>query len=150
MKTENSLYIKFPALPENERISRMVAAAFLSSMNPTVEEMDDVKTAVSEEVTNSIIHAYEKNQREKSMVEMRCERKDDQITLIIEDYGKGIENVTLAMEPLFTTRPAEERSGMGFSFMEAFMDHVEVESQLGKGTKVTMRKRLGTFEIEVK
>lgn len=140
---ENKLYITFPAIPENEKISRMVAAAFLTEMNPTIEEMDDVKTAVSEAVTNCILHAYEEKEREEKMVEMEVGRTGDQITLVILDRGKGIENVALAMEPLFTTKSAEERSGMGFSFMEAFMDKVEVESAVGEGTKVTMTKIIG-------
>lgn len=143
MNRENNLYIAFPAHPENERISRMIAAAFLTEMNPTLEEIDDVKTAVSEAVTNCIIHAYEKELSGENKVEMYLKRQEDQITVIIEDRGKGIENVSLAMEPLFTTKKMEERSGMGFSFMEAFMDQVEVESVVGKGTKVTMRKKIG-------
>lgn len=140
---ENKLYITFPAIAENEKISRMVAAAFLTEMNPTIEEMDDVKTAVSEAVTNCILHAYEEEEREEKIVEMEVRRSEDQIILVIEDQGKGIENVALAMEPLFTTKSTEERSGMGFSFMEAFMDKVEVESAVGKGTKVTMTKLIG-------
>jgi len=143
---ENSMYIKFMAIPENERLARMIAAAFLTSMNPTVEEMDDVKTAVSEAVTNCIIHAYddmEKEELKQFEVEMILERKGQNCHISIIDQGKGIKDVKQAMEPLYTTKSEEERSGMGFSFMEAFMNELEVESEPGKGTKVCMMKRIG-------
>lgn len=139
---KNRMYIKFPAFPENERMARMIVAAFLTNMNPTIEEMDDVKTAVSEAVTNSIIHAYEKECGAESEVEMICEQDGRDMIVIISDTGKGIDDVAKAMEPLYTSKPQEERSGMGFSFMEAFMNEVKVESKPGRGTKVTMRKRI--------
>lgn len=142
-KKMNRVYIKFLAIPENEKLSRMIAAAFLAEMNPTVVEIDDVKTAVSEAVTNCIIHAYEKDKRRECEVEMICESHGEEVVIEIIDQGKGIENIKKAMEPMFTTKSKEERSGMGFSFMEAFMDTVEVESVLGQGTKVTMRKMIG-------
>lgn len=176
MKQEqNKVYIKFPALPQNEKLARMIVAAFMTRMNPTIEEMDDVKTAVSEAVTNCIIHAYEienagektriktldgtdatdaSNRREKmndiqalsDEVELICEQTGQELKVVILDTGKGIPNVPLAMEPLYTSKPEEDRSGMGFSFMEAFMNHLEVESFPGKGTKVTMIKRIGEKE----
>jgi stage II sporulation protein AB (anti-sigma F factor) len=149
---ENSMYIKFPALSENERIGRMVAAAFLTDMNPTIEEMDDVKTAVSEAVTNCIIHAYEKRKKDilcAGEIEMHLKRKGQILEILIVDFGKGIKDVKQAMEPLYTTKPEEERSGMGFSFMEAFMNVVEVESEIGKGTKVKMIKEIGKFKSEI-
>lgn len=165
-QNENRMYIVFPAIPENERMARMIAAAFITNMNPTIEELDDVKTAVSEAVTNCVIHAYrdEKNGTQKqniekklgkqndeileqkeagNQIEMILEQKDQIVTVVILDKGKGIENVALAMEPLYTSIPEEERSGMGFSFMEAFMNELYVESEPGKGTKVTMKKQIG-------
>ena len=154
----NSLYIKFPAIGENERLARMIVAAFLSDMNPNMEEMDDVKTAVSEAVTNCIIHAYDKEARkflpqedneikeenEQKVVEMELNRKDQLLSVTIIDKGKGIEDVNRAMEPLYTTKPEEDRSGMGFSFMEAFMHELTVESVVGKGTTVKMKKIIGS------
>ena len=149
MRNENNkVYLKFPAITENERIARMMAAAFLSGLNPTIEEMDDVKTAVSEAVTNSIIHAYEEeSEKEKCQVEVWYIKRGREIEIEVRDQGKGIEDVKQAMEPLFTTKPKEERSGMGFSFMEAFMDQVEVTSALGKGTRVVMKKTIGKQEV---
>lgn len=143
VKKSNYVYIEFPAIPENEKLSRMMAAAFLAEMNPTVEELDDVKTAVSEAVTNCIIHAYDREERRKSKVELTFQREEQTLQITVVDKGKGIENISKAMEPMFTTRPKEERSGMGFSFMEAFMDKVEVESVLREGTKVSMHKTIG-------
>lgn len=144
---ENSVWVKFPAITENERTARMMAAVFLTGLNPTMEELDDVKTAVSEAVTNSIIHAYEeKEDKMKCEVSVIYIKKGNEVEIQIEDQGKGIEDIKKAMEPLFTTKAKEERSGMGFSFMEAFMDQVEVFSAVGKGTKVIMKKRIGKQE----
>lgn len=139
---KNVCEISFLAVSENEAFARMVASAFVVPLNPTLEELSDVKTAVSEAVTNAILHGY--NQDAVGMVHMRCEREKDRFTFIISDEGVGIENVAQAMEPLYTSKPELERSGMGFSFMEAFMDTLMVESEPGKGTKVTMTKCLGT------
>lgn len=138
----NICEISFPAMSENEAFARMAASAFVMPGNPTLEELSDIKTAISEAVTNAILHGY--NQDGKSMVHMRFERKEDFFTFVIFDEGVGIENVELAMEPLYTSRPELERSGMGFSFMEAFMDSLKVESEPEKGTKITMTKSLGT------
>ena len=138
----NICEISFPAMSENEAFARMAASAFVMPENPTLEEISDIKTAISEAVTNAILHGY--NQDGKGLVHMRFEREENTFTFIISDEGVGIENVQLAMEPLYTSRPELERSGMGFSFMEAFMDSLTVESEPGKGTKVVMTKSLGT------
>ena len=138
----NSCEISFPAKSENEAFARMAASAFVLPGNPTLEELSDIKTAISEAVTNAILHGY--NQDEKGIVHMSFERDDNLFTFLISDSGVGIENVERAMEPLYTTRPELERSGMGFSFMEAFMDSLTVESEYGKGTTIKMTKSLGT------
>lgn len=138
----NICEISFPALSENESFARMAVSAFVMPGNPTLEELSDIKTAISEAVTNAILHGY--NQDGIGKVHMRFEREEDSFTFVIWDEGVGIENVEQAMEPLYTSRPELERSGMGFSFMEAFMDSLAVESEPGKGTKVTMTKSLGT------
>ncbi|MCD8124769.1 MAG: anti-sigma F factor [Lachnospiraceae bacterium] len=122
----------------NEKLARVTAAAFFSRLDPTLEEVEDVKTAVSEAVTNCIIHGYGGGPGE---IYLEAELCDRELTLRIRDQGIGIENVARAREPLFTTRPDEGRSGMGFSFMEAFMDRVDVVSRPGEGTVVTMKKR---------
>lgn len=137
---ENKMKLEFEALPENEGFARIAVAAFITPLNPTMEEISDVKTAVSEAVTNAVIHAYEEK---GGTITIRCALEDGLLHMEIEDYGKGIANVKEAMEPLFTTRPDLERSGMGFSFMEAFMDGLEVESAPEKGTRVIMEKKLG-------
>ena len=121
--------MELESLSKNEEFARVVVAVFLSRLDPTLEEIDDVKTAVSEAVTNAEIHGYG---GEKGA-----------ITVVVEDYGVGIRDVEKAMEPMFTTDKTGTRSGMGFSFMEAFMDQVHVESEPGKGTKVVMRKQIG-------
>ena len=138
---ENKIRIEMEALPENEGFARVAVAAFITYLNPTVEEITDVKTAVSEAVTNAVIHAYgEKGGK----IVIRCDLQGDLLHIEIEDAGKGIENVEQAMVPLYTTRPDLERSGMGFAFMEAFMDSLEVESETGRGTLVIMEKKLGS------
>lgn len=142
--SRNVCEISFLAVSENEAFARMAAAAFVMPCNPTLEELSDIKTAISEAVTNAILHGY--NQNAEGMVHMRCERIEDDFVFEITDEGIGIENVELAMEPLYTSKPELERSGMGFSFMEAFMDTLQVESKPGKGTKVIMTKKLCTGE----
>ncbi len=138
---KNVCEISFLAVSENEAFARMVAAAFIMPQNPTLEELSDIKTAISEAVTNAILHGY--SQDAVGMVHMRCERQEEQFSFCISDEGVGIENVAQAMEPLYTSKPELERSGMGFSFMEAFMDSLSVESEPGKGTRVAMTKVLG-------
>lgn len=140
MENSNEMTIIFDSRPENEGLARIAAAAFCTQLNPTLEEVADLKTAVSEAVTNCIIHGY---QGEVHKIQMKCVRKERTIYLDIEDDGIGIENVEKAMEPLYTTRADQDRSGMGFTFMEAFMDEVKVTSQVGKGTCVHMSKKIG-------
>ena len=140
MKNTNEMELVFDSRSANESFARVTVAAFMTSLNPTVEEVSDVKTAVSEAVTNAIIHGYE---NEVHNIYIRCRTEGKTLYLEIEDRGKGIEDVGKAMEPLFTTKPEIERAGMGFSFMEAFMDKLEVESEPGKGTIVKMQKTIG-------
>ena len=132
--------LEIDSIPSNESFARVTVAAFLTRMNPTMEEVADIKTAVSEAVTNAIIHGYE-NQIHKIIIEAFIE--GEKFTVSIQDFGVGIEDVKQAMEPMFTTRKDLERSGMGFVFMEAFMDEVLVDSQKNEGTKVTMTKKIG-------
>ena len=136
----NEMEIRFDSRSENEGFARVSVASFLTQLNPTVEEVADVKTAVSEAVTNAIIHGYEQRVEK---VKIHCSIENQLFTVEISDNGKGIENVEKAMEPMFTTKPEDDRSGMGFSFMEAFMDTVEVESNVGEGTRVKMTKTIG-------
>lgn len=135
--------IIFESCSENEAFARTVVAAYITRLNPTLEELSDVKTAVSEAVTNCIIHGYEDK---KGDITMECTIHNNNISIVIEDFGKGIADIEKAMEPLYTTRPEWERSGMGFAFMEAFMDKLEVDSSPGKGTRVFMEKTIGVFE----
>ena len=130
---------------ENEARARVVIAAYLLREDPTIAEMADVKTAVSEAVTNAIIHGYDD---ENGKIVMEAELKDHCLEVTIIDYGKGIENIEKAMEPLYTTKPEKERAGMGFAFMEAFMDELYVESELFHGTKVRMRKKVSQWSKE--
>lgn len=140
MKNTNEMELVFDSRPVNEGFARVSVAAFMTQLNPTLEEGSDVKTAVSEAVTNALIHGYD-GKVKKIMI--RCWIEGQTLYVEIRDEGKGIENVEKAMEPLFTTRPELDRSGMGFAFMEAFMDNVYVESELGKGTLVRMKKTIG-------
>lgn len=157
IEMENEVTIEFDALPSNEGFARMAVVAFVTHYNPTVEEVADIKTAVSEAVTNAIIHGYENyrstgkhGELEKSCVEvhpgkvrLRCYMIGGNLHIEVTDWGKGIPDVEQAMEPLFTTKPEWERSGMGFAFMEAFMDDLKVESEVEKGTCVRMIKKMG-------
>ena len=138
----NECKIKFPALSRNESMSRSVAAAFALQCDPTVEETAAVKTAVSEAVTNAIVHGYRDSEGE---VEMRLKLFDNGTLYIqIKDKGRGIPDINKAMEPMFTTAPEdEERSGLGFTVMESFMDKITVKSAPGRGTTVTLEKKLG-------
>lgn len=137
MKEKNEMLLEFESKSQNESFARTVVAAFAAQLDPTIEELADIKTAVSEAVTNSIIHGYSDR---NGVIKMHCIICNDEITVEVIDEGAGIENIEKAMEPLYTTRPELERSGMGFSFMEAFMDELEVESTVGKGTLVRMKK----------
>lgn len=143
---KNEMEIWFTARAENESLARMAVTAFILEADPTMEQIADVKTAVSEAVTNSIIHGYGREEGPKEdedfKIRMKCKLADKELYVEVEDKGCGIADIPKAMEPLYTTRPDMERSGMGFSFMEAFMDHIEVESQVGSGTTVKMLKNL--------
>ena len=139
---KNQMRIFFDAVSENEAFARLVAAGFFAQLNPTLAEITDVKTAVSEAVTNAIIHGYGKEGGE-IFLDMTADPAEKTLTVCVTDTGAGIQDVKKAMEPLYTTDTTGERSGMGFSFMEAFMDEVTVESEPGKGTAVTMKKHIG-------
>ena len=140
MERRNEMKLEFDSRSANEAFARVTVASFMTQLNPTLEEVSDVKTAVSEAVTNAIIHGYE-NHVNKVRIYAGIEGRT--LHLEISDRGVGIPDVKKAMEPLYTTRPELERSGMGFSFMEAFMDEVQVESEPGKGTIVRMKKIIG-------
>lgn len=140
MNNTNEMVVEFSSTAQNESFARMVIAAFITGTNPTLEEVSDVKTAVSEAVTNAIIHGYE---NQDGMVRMKASVTDRAVYIEIADSGKGILDIKQAMEPMFTTKPGEERSGMGFSFMEAFMDRIEVQSTYGQGTIIKMWKEIG-------
>jgi stage II sporulation protein AB (anti-sigma F factor) len=140
MNDKNEMLLEFESRSQNESFARTVVAAFAAQLDPTIEELADIKTAVSEAVTNSIIHGYADC---LGIIKMRCTIRGNELTVEVIDEGVGIENIEKAMEPLYTSRPELERSGMGFSFMEAFMDELEVESTVGKGTNVKMKKRVG-------
>ena len=138
---QESMTLTMDSLSKNEEFARVAVAVFASRLDPTLEELDDIKTAVSEAVTNAVIHGY---QNGEGTIEI-CARAqaDGLFTVTVKDTGIGIADIKKAMEPMFTTAPEGERSGMGFSFMEAFMDQVEVVSAPGKGTAVTMKKKIG-------
>lgn len=136
-KYENEMCLTFQAKSCNEALARMTVAAFLTPLNPTLTELADTKTAVSEAVTNAIIHGYGE---EEGIVELWCARKGREVFFQVRDTGNGIADIAAAMEPMYTTKPELERSGMGFSFMEAFTDELTVESAAGEGTVVKMRK----------
>ena len=136
---ENRVCIEFESRSQNEGFARVAVSAFVSQLDPTIEEIADVKTAVSEAVTNSIIHGYENY--EKGIIKIESTICGREVSIIITDYGKGIDDVNKAREPLYTSRPDLERSGMGFTVIESFMDSLEVESQKGKGTRIVMTKK---------
>lgn len=139
-KYENEMRLMFQAKSCNEALARMTVAAFLTPLNPTLEELADTKTAVSEAVTNAIIHGYGEKE---GIVELWCARKGREVFFHVKDTGAGIADIKTAMEPMYTTKPEMERSGMGFSFMEAFTDELTVESTVGEGTLVRMKKVIG-------
>ena len=133
---KNEMKLEFLSRSNNEAFARISVAAFSAQLDPTIEELADIKTAVSEAVTNSIIHGYEDVE---GIVKIKCTIMDDLLTIEIADTGKGIENIEMARQPLYTSKPNLERSGMGFTIMESFMDEVKIESVVGLGTKVTMK-----------
>lgn len=142
--SRNIMELRFSAKSENESFARVTVAAFVSQLDPTVDELTDLKTVVSEAVTNAIIHGYDEN--EEGMVYLRTELKDNLVTITIQDEGQGIDDIETARQPLFTSKPELERSGMGFTIMENFMDSVEIVTAKGKGTTITLTKRLATNE----
>ena len=144
MQNKNEMRLDFPAIPENEGFARMVISAFLVPLNPTIEEMADVKTAVSEAVTNAIVHGYAHAQ---GTVRLHAICREDGLVIVdISDRGCGIADIDRARQPFYTTAEGEERSGMGFTVMESFMDRVEVQSAVGRGTTVRLAKQLNVRE----
>lgn len=136
---DNEMKLEFTSKSSNEAFARIAVAAFVAQLDPTIEELADIKTAVSEAVTNCIIHGYEE---QEGIITVKCKLFANSIEIEIVDKGKGIEDINKAKEPLYTSKPDLERSGMGFTIMESFMDEMKVESILGAGTKVTMKKML--------
>ena len=140
----NRMKVEFEALPENQSFARSVVSAYAASSDPTAAELTEIKTAVSEAVSNSIIHGYGKTGTGKIVMEMKTIDRD-KIYIKITDFGKGIADIKKAREPLFSTEEEQEMSGMGFTVMESFTDKVFVESEQGKGTAVTLIKYLDTY-----
>ncbi len=145
MSERNYMKLEFSSKSTNESFARVVVAAFASQLDPTIEEISDIKTAVSEAVTNAVIHGYENGE---GMVIIEAIIDGNEIQIIIKDFGKGIEDLKTAMEPFYTSKPELERSGMGFTVMETFMDSLEVSSQIGEGTIVKMSKRFKSLSTE--
>jgi stage II sporulation protein AB (anti-sigma F factor) len=139
---DNKISIELMSKSQNEGFARVAIAAFVSQLDPTLEELSDVKTAISEAVTNSIIHGYEN--RNEDIIKIEAMISGNEVTIIVEDCGVGIKDVEKAREPLYTSKPELERSGMGFTVMESFMDSLEVISNEGKGTKVIMKKKFNS------
>lgn len=142
---DNEMKLEFSSKTSNEAFARVAVAAFVSQLDPTIDEISDIKTAVSEAVTNSIIHGYGD---EDGTVKIEASIYIDTVQIEISDNGKGIENIEMAMRPLYTSKPDLERSGMGFTIMQSFMDDIKVESAVGFGTKVTMKKKIAPKVIE--
>ena len=142
-QVDNEMKLEFISKASNESFARITVAAFAAQLDPSIEELADIKTAVSEAVTNCIIHAYENR---LGVVRLSAKLKENEIIIEISDHGKGIENIEMAKEPLYTTKPNLERSGMGFTIMESFMDDVKIESVVNLGTKVTMSKKIKKIE----
>lgn len=145
MEVINYFTVAFPATSRNESFARVVVAAFAAQLDPTIEELNEIKTAVSEAVTNAIIHGY--RDREGEVVIVCSLRQDNSLEVIVKDSGPGIDNLEQAREPLFTSRPDLERSGMGFTVMEEFMDSVSIQTEPGQGTAVTMTKKISVGEL---
>lgn len=142
---DNTMKLEIPSKSQNEAFARVVVASFAAQLDPTIEELADIKTAVSEAVTNSIIHGYE-NRIEKIIIE--CNIIGRRLEIVIEDFGIGIPNIEAAREPFYTSRPELERSGMGFTVMETFMDSLEIYSEENKGTKIKMVKEFNKLSFE--
>ena len=140
MRGRDYMKLEIPAYSHNESFARVAVGAFLTRLNPTLEELSDVKTAVSEAVTNAIVHGY--SDKPGNPIEISAEVRGSEFVVIVRDFGVGIADVTQAMEPFYTSKPDEERSGMGFTVMQTFMDDLQVQSVAGQGTTVRMVKRL--------
>lgn len=141
----NNMRLEIPSKSQNEAFARIVVASFASQLDPTIEELADVKTAVSEAVTNSIIHGYEDK---IGTIVIECLINGNKLEIVIEDNGKGINDINTAMEPLYTSKPDLERSGMGFTVMQTFMDRLEVQSVEGEGTRIIMLKEFKSVSTE--
>ena len=141
---KNEMKLEFLSKSSNEAFARIAVAAFASQLDPTIEEIADIKTAVSEAVTNTIIHAYP---NKEGIIKIHSKLYENEVEIEIADTGEGIENIAEAREPLYTTKRNLERSGMGFTIMDSFMDNLIVESIVGLGTKITMKKRIGKEEL---
>lgn len=150
MTEKNCITAEFAALSENESLARSIVSAVILPADPTIEVLSDIRTAVSEAVTNSIIHGYKNcvsdNTGKINIIKLKCIRTGFMLDVFVEDYGCGIEDVEIAMQPLYTSAPELERSGLGFTVMESFMDHIDVESETGKGTLIHMRKQLNSSD----
>ena len=145
MISKNYIKLEFPAKSANEAFARAAVACFAAQLDPTLEELGDIKTAVSEAVTNCIVHAYT---NEIGRISLRAKiTGDNALEIVVRDWGKGIEDVAKAREPMFTTG-GDDRSGMGFTIMDSFMDKLRVKFAPGKGTSVTMRRRIVQRQIE--
>lgn len=145
MSGQNYMKLVFPSRSENESFARIAVAAFVSQLDPTLDQLDEIKTVVSEAVTNAIIHGYDG--RGDGVVTVEASIEADTMSVCVSDEGRGIEDLELARQPLFTSRPELERSGMGFTIMENFMDSFEVVSSPGQGTSLTMRKRIESKKV---
>lgn len=139
MNVQNHMSVTFLNKSSNESFARVVVAAFAAQLDPTIEELADIKTAVSEAVTNAIIHGYDKKE---GNITIACTIINGCIEVCVSDQGRGIEDVALAIQPLYTSQPEMERSGMGFTVMETFMDKLEIQSEKNKGTTVRMVKQI--------
>jgi len=145
MDIKNYMKLEIPSKSQNEAFARVAVAAFASQLDPTIEEIADIKTVVSEAVTNSIIHGYE---NEEGIIIIKCKLSENAIEVEVVDHGKGIKDIELARQPLYTSKPELERSGMGFTVMETFMDEVEINSDENKGTTIVMRKKFVSLKKE--
>ena len=145
MNFENKAFLSFTAIPLNEAFARVAVSAFMTPLDPSISEISDVKTAVSEAVTNAVVNGYENSE---GIIEMEMFISKRTLFISIKDFGCGIENIEESMRPLFTSKPNEERTGMGFTIMETFMDNIDVSSELGKGTIVKMIKHISEKDHE--
>lgn len=142
---DNEMQVRLPAIAENEQLARMLVSAFITPLNPTLLELADVKTAVSEAVTNAVIHGYPEPEQ-KGYIDILCSCHGRRVRIEIRDQGIGIEDIEQAMVPMYTTKPEMERSGMGFAFMQELMDELQVESKPGEGVTIVMTKEIGKEE----